>query len=484
MCLNPITISGTLNVFACRSCNECVETRVNEWAVRALAEAQVAGHTYAITFTYADLPTGRPVGATVFKYRDIQLMLKLLRTNYSRHYGGVGEIRYIACGEQGSKGTKRVHWHVILYSDRDIRPAIEWVDFETKKPVAPSDVLTDKNYNTDIWPHGHCLMQKPDARGIRYALKYALKNQFGIAKSEGTNRLPDAEVWAASFFRMSKKPPIGMRYLERLVSDAAANKQVYPSLRVHVPKSDGFWYLNNRFAQYWVSAMAEINRQIRAETGRDAAAWSSLLTAIEESERMSGNAELSELARYGSEKDRGPSADARRVVGGAWLVAGTPEADAERRATLESYLAARKGAGSASAVRRNDADTVGRCGGFAPCAACARGLGPEARDAAEAAHRKTRAAWFDADAARNEEIFGDSDSLEWRREFERRWRRGSGGPSQWCALRETREVVDAFDWASHQRLARSRAEGRKPAGYKGKGAVTSGGRAARYGDRA
>lgn len=102
MCLNPITISGTLNTFACRSCNECVETRVNEWTVRALAESQVAGHTYAITFTYADLPTGRPVGATVFKYRDVQLMLKQLRTNYSRHYGDVGEIRYIACGEQGA----------------------------------------------------------------------------------------------------------------------------------------------------------------------------------------------------------------------------------------------------------------------------------------------------------------------------------------------------------------------------------------------
>ena len=158
MCLTPIYHSDA-KVFACRECNACIETRLNAWVSRALAESVVAGHTYAITMTYADLPNGlRPIGATVFDYSDIQRFLKHLRVKYHRLYGGSGQIRYIACGEQGSKGTQRVHWHIILFSQNDIRPAIEWVDFETQKPVAPDNVVMDTNYNTDVWPHGHILL--------------------------------------------------------------------------------------------------------------------------------------------------------------------------------------------------------------------------------------------------------------------------------------------------------------------------------------
>ena len=119
MCLTPIYHSDG-KVFACRECNACVETRLNAWVSRALAESVVAGHTYAITMTYADLPDGRrPIGATVFDYSDIQRFLKHLRFNYHRFYGGSGQIRYIACGEQGSKGTQRVH-HDILWRDRHL----------------------------------------------------------------------------------------------------------------------------------------------------------------------------------------------------------------------------------------------------------------------------------------------------------------------------------------------------------------------------
>ena len=91
MCLNPIFSNG--NKFACRSCNECVETRLNDWVVRALAESDVAGYTYALTLTYADLPTGeKPVGAIVFDYRDVKLFLKRLRSSYERHYANAPAV--------------------------------------------------------------------------------------------------------------------------------------------------------------------------------------------------------------------------------------------------------------------------------------------------------------------------------------------------------------------------------------------------------
>ena len=111
--------------------------------------------------------------------------------------------------------------------------------------------MMDTNYNTDVWPHGHILLQTPNAKGIRYALKYALKQQFGVAKSEGTNRLPKSENWAASFFRMSKKPPIGLPYLTKICDDAERGSYVYPSIKLRVPTIDGYWQPSGLLEQYF-----------------------------------------------------------------------------------------------------------------------------------------------------------------------------------------------------------------------------------------
>ena len=104
MCLTPIYHSDG-KVFACRECNSCLELRLNAWVSRALAESVVAGHTYAITMTYADLPNGqRPIGATVFDYSDIQRFLKHLRVKYHRLYGGQAKSAILLAVSRGLRG--------------------------------------------------------------------------------------------------------------------------------------------------------------------------------------------------------------------------------------------------------------------------------------------------------------------------------------------------------------------------------------------
>ena len=485
MCLNPIFSNG--NKFACRSCNECVETRLNDWVVRALAESAVAGYTYALTLTYADLPTGeKPVGAIVFDYRDVKLFLKRLRSSYERHYGDVNEIRYLACGEQGSKGTQRVHWHVILFSEKDIRPAIKWADFQTRSPVAPSQVVTDSNYLVDVWPNGHIHLQKPDAKGIRYALKYVLKEQSGISKSSGTNRLPRAELWAASLFRMSKKPPIGLRYLRDLVHTLARQGKVYPSMRVHVPSSDGFWYLKGYFAQYWCGAMAQINIDVKAATGASPHGWGALLSAVEEHDKLAQSGKLLEVLTYGSWKSKGPE------YIGAQDAAVDRSAPVERAEVFASEAAEgfnrppNRAEVAVHAIRARHWDCIGRCGGFAPCAPCQRGFSEDQRQRYEREFADASAEWFDKNARANEAAFGGCDAPEFIAHLERQLRKLASGPSQWCSLRETDAVCEAFAFREKERLAAARlAEGRgvKASGYRAKGTSYSGGRGARVGDK-
>lgn len=479
MCLNPIHSAG--HSFACRSCNECVETRLNSWVVRALAESSIAGFTYAITMTYSNLPNGsKPIGATVFCYPDIQRFLKHIRSAYKRFYKQTGEIRYIACGEQGSKGSQRVHWHVILFTDRDIRPVIKWVDFETQKPVAPMNVVTDRNYNTDAWPHGHILLQKPDKKGIRYALKYALKGQVGVAKSLGTNRLPKAEVWAASFFRMSKKPPIGMRFLEKLVADAKAGNYIYPSIKIAVPLSDGFWFLNGLFALYWVTQMQKINEAFRSEHGYNLHTWDALLTEVENYESERDLTELTEVLRYGETLEERP-VDSE---------AGTPEGG-EGRYSLAKILAdeyiARLSAGlSDNQKNYNNAarfsGVVRSCGGFLPCKGCQRGLVSDEKNALKRAYAATLSEWWQADPS-NPERFGTWQSPEFRSAFDKRWRKLNSAPSPWCRLIDTSTVVEAFAHATRQRHANERLGKIKSHGYQGTAPGFTGGIANRYGDR-
>src|SRR5690554_1488542 len=115
--------------FACRTCNECISARKNDWVARAMAEKAVSGETIAIELTYRNSLDGTlPDAAKAFKYRDVQLFLKRLRKAYTDEYRQAGEIRYIVVGERGSK-RKRVHWHMVIFSDRPISTLGKWTDF-------------------------------------------------------------------------------------------------------------------------------------------------------------------------------------------------------------------------------------------------------------------------------------------------------------------------------------------------------------------
>ncbi len=274
MCTRPITHDGL--TFACRICNACITARKNDWVARAMAESAVNDHTLVFALTYRNEDGGeKPDGAVAFKYADVEAFLKHLRETYYRRYGKRGEIRFICAGERGSNGTQRVHWHMVIWAKRSLVDLGEWTDHRRR----PCGFRTDQRMHWTFWRHGYVYPQKPDQGGIAYVLKYALKDQFTELKSKDTMREANAEAHGASYFRMSKMPPIGMPYLERRCDRWEALRVVPRRLHIKVPDYTGYWWPKGAAREYLINRLWAINEKRKQEIGRECAQWQTLLAS-------------------------------------------------------------------------------------------------------------------------------------------------------------------------------------------------------------
>lgn len=199
MCLAPVLVPGDGTarpdvLVGCRHCWQCERDRVDDWVGRCIAESRTSSQTLAVTLTYGeDQPN-----AHVLVYSDFQKFMKRLRN--AGH-----NVRYIVAGEYGSK-RGRAHWHAILFFS-DAGP--QHVTHRPKLGEKVKGVFIDRGSKRDRfhwkhWAHGFVLVQRPDYGAFRYVLKYVLKDQ-------------GAEV-RAGHFAMSKKPPIGSAFFEKLAA--------------------------------------------------------------------------------------------------------------------------------------------------------------------------------------------------------------------------------------------------------------------------
>ncbi len=332
-----------------------------DWVCRAMAELATMGNAIVIRLSYADGDDGQtPDGAKTFRYKDVQGFLARLRKAYSDKYGKTGEISYLVAGERGSK-RGRVHYHMILFSVRPLDVLGEWSSFVGKKLDAP---WMDSNIHWSLWPHGSVYLQVPDAGGVSYVLKYALKDQFSVQKSKGTKRFSKAENTAAGIFRMSKKPPLGLRFVEAQLARWSDLRAVPPSLTISVPGIRGYWHPLGLIREALLSGLHRINNEIREETGRDAPQWSTLLAGV--SQDLESNL-----------------TDFEALVYGPLEISQLSEEQHEQEfqkftAQFETGQAARE---RAARIR----DTRRTCGGVRVCAACYRGF--------DTAQRLELAAW-------------------------------------------------------------------------------------------
>lgn len=229
----------------CGQCPECQKKYYTAWATRGSRELSRWNSSVFVTLTYNDEPGNFPKNGSLSK-RDVQLFLKRLKKKYNSRKSH--PIRQIYCGEYGANGTKRPHYHLILFN----------CDFRDKKPHRVSEqghnVFTSATLD-ELWGKGFCEFGYAEPSSIAYLFKYILKKKSRkeklkplIINREGK----DYEV-EHEFIESSRNPGIGA-HLKRspslrkgyLIVDGVKQpipKYYLEDLRVNDP--DTFDYISN-----------------------------------------------------------------------------------------------------------------------------------------------------------------------------------------------------------------------------------------------
>lgn len=196
-------------------CGRCVGCRLEtsrQWAIRCMHEAQLYDRNCFLSLTYRD--SCLPVGGSLV-YSDFRLFIRRVRERFHPD-----PIRYFMAGEYGSH-NQRPHYHALLFG----------FDFPDKvylcKSPGGGDLFRSPVLE-ELWPHGYSSIGDVTYRSCAYVARYVVKksglqpvSSVSVETGEVVHRVPE-------FSRMSTKPGIGARWLERFSSD------VYPTGKVVV----------------------------------------------------------------------------------------------------------------------------------------------------------------------------------------------------------------------------------------------------------
>lgn len=210
----------------CGKCTGCQLERARQWAVRCMHEAQMHPINCFITLTYNDehLPDLHSLN-----YRDVQLFLKRLRSwttvyDYRTKKALPGsKIRYFLCGEYGEQGTRRPHYHVILFN---------W-DFADKVEHAKSksgNAQYTSEHLDSLWGKGHATITECNYASAQYVAQYCTKKLSGD-KGIWDYQVLDPETGEIhqrekEFVRMSLKPGIGMEWYKKFQDEVWSHDRV------------------------------------------------------------------------------------------------------------------------------------------------------------------------------------------------------------------------------------------------------------------
>lgn len=309
MCSDPQQyvnkLTGTVTTGACRTCDGCIAARRAGWVARCMAENTQWKHAVCVSLTYDDKAPGGYDAARFFAYHDVRSLVHRITAALRRVDKSLC-VRFICAGEQGDRNG-RCHWHLILWSDYDLR-RLGTVKFcSADRPVIvdgqqikPGDVITDpeammsvgkdkRRLHWALWardkiPLGFITFGAADEAGAKYVVSYCLKDQFTVEKSKGKARHDRSENFATGLFRQSKRPAIGEAWLWQKLQDLADTSAVLPNTHLVVPglQPGRYWYPSGPMRAKLLWGLRAIN-QMRVWSGLgDAPQWAGLLNACKD----------------------------------------------------------------------------------------------------------------------------------------------------------------------------------------------------------
>lgn len=439
MCTDPQIFDGY--EVSCRECDQCVATYKNTWVARCVAEKQTLPYAYSFTLTYADQTcpeTGEvttPLGAKVFRYKDVSNMWKRIRAAGKRRWGENIELRYVCVGEKGTK-YGRCHYHGVFFSNYPI------VELGTLTHPKGNKFAYKRRLNWSIWGHGFVEFQPADRKGMSYALKYILKARMTAKRSEGHKREGKTEWLASSYLWCSKVPPVGGVWLFQKLNELVSVGLCPSALRIRVP-GGGDWWVMGKLQMEMCLFLHHANNEYRKERGRDLAGWKTLIASCEEEIENLKSGELVKRKTW------------------EWLVNGeqeeeitelTPKEIEQSWTDLQEWFRYKR---KIAEPINNARATVRLCGNIKPCEACATDLAEHDHADLEQEYNLRYEEWC--------WLEGRNQHNETNHERFKRWWQTRLRPSRGCALRNTEILKEQFG----RLISVTKAQ----RGLKGKGAV-------------
>lgn len=206
----------------CGKCLGCRANQARDWAVRIMHERQMHEHGWFITLTYDNERI--PLHGSLHP-PDLQTFFKALRKRLPPK-----KLSYFACGEYG-ENTQRPHYHAVLFGpdflDRIPGPT------RNSHPTWRSQTL-DR-----IWGHGLTDITHLTAGTASYIAGYVRKKISKRSHPNAYTRVDDhtGEIFdiQPEFTRMSRRPAIAKRWLEKFWTDVYPKDEVVLSGRPYRP---------------------------------------------------------------------------------------------------------------------------------------------------------------------------------------------------------------------------------------------------------
>lgn len=191
-----------------------------------------------LTYDQENLPGGDQGVATGSLVKsEVSAFVKRLRKTQVNEDGSLREISFFGCGEYGDR-TGRPHYHALLFG-------VDFSDTESRTDTSGRDFWTSAQLD-DVWRKGRTEIGTVSMASASYVAGYVRKK---VKKKDYARANPmTGELLEPEFARMSLRPAIGRRWLEKYWRD------VYPRDFVVI---DGYEAKPPRFYDKWMDMMDE-----------------------------------------------------------------------------------------------------------------------------------------------------------------------------------------------------------------------------------
>lgn len=180
-------------------------------------EAADFDHNSFLTLTYDD---GHMPAHGHLVPRHLQLFLKRLRRVHLKCLSdGVSGLRFFGSGEYG-ESSGRPHYHILLFN----------CGFGDAEQVGKD--LFSSPLVSDLWPYGDHKFGEVTGAAANYVAQYSMKKLGSRLHCDA-----DGVERPSPFLRMSRRPGIGRRFVDRYASDLENGYLVVDGRRARLPRA-------------------------------------------------------------------------------------------------------------------------------------------------------------------------------------------------------------------------------------------------------